>query len=92
LGGKMYRLHPDVFVSVQEAELKANVIYDDEYRLQSITLEESVTWQLLDLNGQLLQEGIADQELKRSAFEKDFGVYVLRMQGQYSQKALMIQL
>ncbi|MCB9191950.1 MAG: T9SS type A sorting domain-containing protein [Flavobacteriales bacterium] len=92
LGGKIYRLHPDVFVSVQEAELEANVVYDDAYRFQSITFQESVSWQLLDLNGQLLQEGTADQELKRSVFERGSGVYVLRMQGQNTQKALMIQL
>ena len=92
LGGKMYRLHPDVFISVQEIQLDAQVIYDSNYRLKSIKIADEVEWQLLSLDGKLLQKGTAKEELIQSDFQLEAGVFVIQLQGDSSQKAMMIRL
>lgn len=66
LGGKMYRIHPDVFVSVSDEIEKQETqpVYDSALQLQQINIgtasEQSLEWQVLDLNGKLVASGRID--------------------------------
>ncbi len=93
LGGKLYRLHPDVFISVSETELEFNVVYDSKLKLKSINLlSEEVNWRLLDLDGKLLHSGIAADEITREELKADSGMYVIQLETVNAAKSLLIQL
>ena len=66
LGGRMYRIDPDVFVSVSDEseKLETQPVYDSALQLQQINIgtasEQSLEWQVLDLNGKLVASGRID--------------------------------
>lgn len=94
-GGKMYRLHPDIFVSVDElhANLEIQPIYDQNYELRSIKIpNEKVTWQLLNLDGKLLQIGNAHETINGSDFFNRTGLHVLNIATAQGRKAILIRL
>lgn len=94
-GGKMYRLHPDIFVSVKEAaqELTVTPIYDQHFQLQEIRIpNEQVEWQLIDLDGKLVQAGKSSKSILATDFQNQQGMFVLKMSFHEGQKALLIKL
>lgn len=93
LGGKMYRLHPNVFVSVGEEQLKANVIYNSQRRLQRIKLPSGqINWRLLNLDGRLLESGNSMDEISRSDLNTDSGIYVIQLENDSGASSVLIQL
>lgn len=92
-GGKMYRVHPSVFVSVEENELRAQVVYNANRRLQQINLPNDVVqWELMNLDGRILQRGSARGVLTRENLGVDSGFYVIKMQTKDALKSLVIKL
>lgn len=91
-GGKMYRVHPDVFVSVSEAGFEYELVYDNRLRFERINLETRTDWKLLNLDGGLQQQGVSDEILSREQLRVDSGLYVLQLNSEAGAKAMMIKL
>ena len=96
LGGKMYRVNPSLFVSVdnQFSEMDVKPIYDSSLNLVEfqLPLNQQCEWQLLNTNGKLLQSGSAINSLSATAFKKKSGMYVIRMSFEGSQKSMLFKL
>jgi hypothetical protein len=92
-GGKMYRVHPDVFVAVNENEMEPTVVYGNDQRLNRILLPESdFNWRLLNLDGRVLRSGKSRNELNRNELCVEIGVFILQLQTETEHKALMVRL
>ncbi|MCF8276664.1 MAG: hypothetical protein K9J17_08020 [Flavobacteriales bacterium] len=96
LGGKMYRIHPGLFVQVDETakELEIEAIYGQNLRLAELRFSEneSVSWQVFSTDGRLLQEGKARERILASELAQSSGVYVLQLRNEKGAKAMLIQL
>lgn len=92
-GGKMYRLHPDVFVGVSEQELQPKVVYGTDQKLIRVQIPgDDFGWQLLNLDGRIQHSGKSENELNRNELFADTGVFILQLETEKGQKALMIRL
>lgn len=96
MGGKMYRLHPDVFVSIEERApaLSVKPVYNTSGLLQEIHLPgtEVYIWKLLSTDGKLLQTGSARDTLSASAFHQNPGLYIIQISDRKTDKSVLIQL
>ncbi len=96
LGGKMYRLHPDIFVSISEqiSELETTAIYDSSQKLREIRIAqpEKCKWKLYGTNGKLLQIGSASGSLNARDFNQKTGLYIIQISTRESSKSVLIQL
>ena len=96
LGGKMYRIHPGLFVSVREElnGIEIQPIYDPNLYLTEIRLEGVVkcNWELFSTDGKLLQSGISSNSLKASEINQKSGVYVIRITTEKSQRSMLFRL
>lgn len=96
LGGKMYRLHPDVFVSVveQPQEMHVKTVYDTNQNLQEIQFNsiEKHTWELVTTDGKLLQTGVSINALSASELRQKPGVYIIRFRTENAQRSMLIRL
>lgn len=94
-GGNMYRLHPSVFVGMNEvhSELDIHVRYRQDLTLQSIGFEgETVEWKLLSTDGRLVRSGRSTDRILASQFSDLHGVYVIQLRSEKSAKAIVIRL
>lgn len=91
-GGKLYRVHPDVFVSVDESNIDYQVVYNSQLRFERIKLNARTDWKLLDLDGRLVQNGVSAEVLSREQLRVDSGMYVLQLHSEVGAKALIIKL
>ncbi len=95
LGGKMYRFHPSVFVSVNEtpSEMETQVSYAQDLTLQSIRFDgETVEWKLLTTDGKMVQNGHATDRIEASVFNGAHGMFVIQLRGEKSAKAIVVRL
>jgi hypothetical protein len=96
LGGKMYRLHPEIFVSVAEQtqEIGVKPVYNSSRLLQEIQLPTAgkYKWKLFSTNGKLLQKGSTSSSLNAREFKQKTGLYVIQFSSRESSKSLLIQL
>lgn len=96
LGGKMYRLHPDVFVSVAEQPqgMYVKPIYDSDQKLQEIQFndKEELTWELVSTDGKLLQKGAVSDALNANKFHQKTGVYILRLSSKTVKTSMLLRL
>ena len=92
-GGKMYRVHPDVFVGIDETALEPKVVYSNDQRWQRVQIPETdFNWHLLSLDGRVLESGKSTNELNRNELSVETGVFILQIETEIGQKALMIRL
>ncbi|MBI1286456.1 MAG: hypothetical protein GC178_02650 [Flavobacteriales bacterium] len=95
MGGKMYRLHPSVFIGVNETyrELSVRTIYRQDLSLQSIEFEgEEVEWKLLSTDGKLVRSGNSRGRILASEFNGKQGMFVIQLSTDSGAKAMLIQL
>ena len=96
LGGKMYRLHPDIFVSITEqiSELETTAIYDATQKLQEIRIcqPEKCTWKLFGTDGKLLQTGNTTTRLSADEFHQSTGLYILKLSTKTTATSILIRL
>ncbi len=96
LGGKMYRIHPALFVSLEEEkdQLTLEPIYDNELKLIEFRLphNKQCDWQLFSTNGKLLQTGTVTDTLSASSFKKKSGLYVIRISVDGREKSMLFRL
>lgn len=96
LGGKMYRLHPDVFVAVNErSDTDLQPVYNNELRFDHLkfNVAEPVAWQLYSTEGKLVAQGVAESVLDRKMFgHRKNGVYVLRVNERNKKHSILIKL
>lgn len=96
LGGKMYRLHPDVFVSVAEqaSVLETTAVYDSTQKLQEIRIvqPEKCKWKLFSTSGKLLQKGSATSVLRANEFQQNTGIYILQLSTKTAKTSIMLRL
>lgn len=96
LGGKMYRLHPDIFVSVAEQTqvFELNAIYNSNQQLQEIRIgsPEVFKWELFSTDGKLLQTGSVIKKLDASQFHQKTGLYVIQISSKTAKKSMLLKL
>jgi hypothetical protein len=96
MGGKMYRIDPSIFVSIEDDTPKMEVkpIYDSNLNLVEfhLPLNQPCEWQLFNTDGKLLQSGNSTNVLNASKFKKKSGMYAIRMSFKGSQKSLLFKL
>ena len=96
MGGKMYRLHPDVFVSIREqiSELETTAIYDATQKLQEIRIgqAEKCKWELFATDGKLLQKGNTTTRLSADEFHQKTGVYILQLSTKTAKASVLLRL
>lgn len=96
LGGKMYRLDPALFVSVQDElqEAEALAVYNEQLTLQLIRLEagKKANWKLYSMDGRLIDHGVSTDSIPASRLAHKHGVYVIRIKVGNRYKALEIRL
>ena len=94
-GGKMYRLHPALFVGINSLNenFRATAIYDVDYGLLEVSFTGlKAEWQLLNLDGKVILNGVNQDSISASELNQKKGVYVMRLTTTKGQKAIMIQL
>ncbi|MDC0303519.1 T9SS type A sorting domain-containing protein [Flavobacteriales bacterium] len=94
-GGKLYRLHPDVFVGVGELSMDMNLqpVYNQEFQLQEIgVLNQQVKWQLINLDGKLVKTGTSFSSISATEFQGLQGMHVLKISSDSGQKAMLLKL
>lgn len=87
LGGKMYRIHPDVFVAIDDAVASSKVVavYDASLRLERFSVsiansDEPCLWKVLSPDGRLMAEGpVSNHAVERSELPVTQGLYVLQI-------------
>jgi len=96
MGGKMYRLYPDVFVSIREqiSELEITAIYDATQKLQEIRIgqAEKCKWELFATDGKLLQKGNTTTRLSADEFHQKTGVYILQLSTKTAKASVLLRL
>lgn len=99
LGGGMYRVHPSVFVSVEESDSLPDLrpVYGSDRTFSHLDLPsgtEHMEWRLLDISGRLLDEGSADGRITRTMFRvSSAGMHVLQVaDGRGNISAVLIEL
>lgn len=96
LGGKMYRLNPALFVSVQDElqEAEALAVYNEQLTLQLIQLEagKKANWKLFTLDGRLVDHGVSYDSIAASRLVHKHGIYVIRIKVDNRYKALEIRI
>lgn len=95
MGGKMYRLHPSVFVGLSEAGSEWNVrtIYGQDLTLQSIEFAgERFDWKLLSTDGKLVRSGNSRGRILASEFNGQRGMFVIQLTTDRGAKAMLIRL
>ncbi|MCB9205639.1 MAG: hypothetical protein H6603_11725 [Flavobacteriales bacterium] len=95
-GGKLYRLHPSVFVNVDETG-NTNLfetVYDANYRLVEIRVsnEQPFDWKLLSTDGKLVRLGSAKRSIDASEFGEQRGMFVIQLSVKGQLKAMLIKL
>lgn len=93
-GGKLYRLHPSVFVGVQEvgSETWARPVYKANLTLQEIELTAQAEWKLLSTDGRLISSGVSNGNIKGASMNATSGMYVLQLRNKRKAKAILIRL
>lgn len=95
-GGKMYRVHPSVFVGLDEANqnLVLTTVYTKDYRLDYLQLPagERFSWKLYSTSGQLIQEGTETIRLNGTDINATNGAFVLKVRTESTEKSLLIKL
>jgi len=96
LGGKMYRLHPEIFVGIddQAEELKLTTIYDSNQQFQEIRIgqAEKCKWELFSTDGKLLQKGSATTILSADEFLQQTGIYILQLSSKTAKTSIILRL
>ena len=96
LGGKLYRVHPALFVNVSEElpEDAVDAIYSDNLKLNRIRLTEAkkANWKLYDLDGKLLQRGVSVGTIRREQLSQDTGMYVIRIKIDQQYRSIVVRL
>jgi hypothetical protein len=96
LGGKLYRIHPALFVDVNE-ELDDNAVkavYTENLTLDRIQLNgaKKANWKLYDLDGKLLKHGVSVGAIKREQLTPKTGVYVVRIKMDQRYRSMVVRL
>jgi len=96
LGGKMYRIHPSLFVSIGDESNGIGIrpVYDSILNLTEIKIDgiEKCNWELFSTDGKLLRSGVVTGSLKASELNQKNGMYVIRISSQKAQKSLLFRL
>lgn len=83
LGGKMYRLHPSVFVGVSESpvDLGFRVTYDTDMTANKIGLSEDkeYQWRILHPDGRIVCMGKNTSDMDLKALNMSSGLYVIQV-------------
>ncbi len=97
LGGMLYRVHPDIFVSVDEKDLNLDVktVYDYNQNLVEINVAnaDQISWELFSTNGKLIQTGTAENTILASTFKKRLkGLYAIVLRTESGSTSMLIKL
>ena len=94
-GGKLYRLHPGVFVGLDErqTDLQIEPIYLQDLTLKEIRLGNiSVDWSLLTADGILLKSGKSKTRITAKELDVAAGIYVIQLSSANGKKAMLVRL
>ena len=97
LGGMLYRVHPDIFVTVDEKDLHLDVktVYDYNQNLVEINVAnaDQISWELFSTNGKLIQTGTAENTIQASTFKKRLnGLYAIVLRTELGSTSMLIKL
>lgn len=95
-GGKLYRLHPGVFMNLDEAgdTNLFETIYDANYRLVEIRIsnEQPFDWNLLSTDGKLVRSGSAVARIAASDLSGLRGMFVIQIINEKTARSVLIRL